>query len=118
MKLSQKDFLEFQKEFHRWMKIYGCTSWEARFEFKDMEENDAGCTIQLSPRSAIVFLNKETERDEPGDIHRLAFHEATELMLGRIRVLAMERFLDERMLDEAFHEVIRILERVLFFKEK
>ena len=116
MKISKKQFEEFKDEFLYWVDVFGLKGWEIVFEFGskhllDVSENEAEVLIHVKSRQAFVTL-----RDDVSDpnIRKTALHEACELLLGKISNLAEERFATADALDEARHEVIHILDKLLF----
>jgi hypothetical protein len=114
VKVSQKDFQRFQAEFEKWRKFWSCAGWDVLFSLEDLGNLEAGLDIQLQDRIVKVSLNTEVS----SSVEKLAFHEATELFLGRLRVLSGERNVDPRVMDEAFHEVVHVLSGKIFLEEK
>lgn len=115
MKTTEKDFLAFKEEFLRWVDVYGLKDWEVKFVHGDTEiTNDAEAMVSPENRQALVGLAKEITRE---DVRFLAFHEATELFLGKLRTLASDRFTTQEAVGEEIHRLIRVLEKVLYLKE-
>ncbi len=69
----------------------------------------------MEGRAAWVTLSQSCLRD---DVRKIAFHEAAELFMSRFFCLAKARFVDEDMITEANHEIIRTLERIIYDPQK
>jgi hypothetical protein len=108
---NEKDYKIFQAEFRRWVELLGLGDWALEFEWKHTEGTEALVEATLCQRLATVVLAKEVQ--DGRDVKELAKHEAMELLLMPLRVLAMERFSTCPQIDEAVHAVIQRLSRVL-----
>lgn len=113
------DYEVFKKEFVRWQGRFGLVGWETFFEHDNVEDYRAEIAYNCIGRSVTVTLSKTwknfTVAPTEVDIRKVAFHEACELLLGRIKVLARERFLQPSEIDEEIHAIIRTLENAVFW---
>ena len=122
---TQKHFEMFKKEFLRWVDRYGLTGWKLDFEHgmsnynssNGNEDRDGGANAWLkihsvTGRLATVGLSEEV--DDVKDIKQYAFHEASELLLARLCFIAEARYCQQSEIEEERHNLIRILENVLF----
>jgi hypothetical protein len=119
---TPEHFKVFKEEFLRWRHILGLTDWEILFKHTSPPEDSrayVGYTTMY--RCATVFLSPIWKNfDEPlldAQVRKAAFHEACELLLARLNILAQDRYLREGEITEAIHEVIRVLENVLFWRD-
>jgi hypothetical protein len=118
---TPEHFAVFKEEFLRWVDIFGLKGWEIIFEHKDPPEaSRAYIGYTVTGRCATVFLSPEWENfSEPPTnqmVKKSAFHEACELLLARLYMLSMERYVQKDEIKEEIHAIIRTLENVLFPK--
>lgn len=115
---TEEDFEAFVDEAKFWIARFGLKGWGIDFKVEDIGSR-AILRMNVSGRRAVVSLAKDfgggfTKKD----VRRSAFHEVCELLLARTWDVALKRDLtpDQRRdaLEEAQHEVIRILENTIF----
>jgi hypothetical protein len=120
---TAKDFKLFKETAQYWIKRFGLTGWEIYIEHADdpEQENIAWCKVYtgasgLSNRTTTIGLEKVWAENDvtPLEIRKAAFHEVCELMFSRLEILAVERFVLRREIREEVHNLIRIMEHVLF----
>lgn len=110
MKTTPEQFEQFKAEFMRYVDIFGL-SYKFYWEHKAKKSANAWVSIQdLKDRIATVGLAGNV--DVP-NVAELAKHEAIELLVGRLVVLAEDRYATENEIDEERHALIRILERII-----
>jgi hypothetical protein len=119
MKTTKKDFALFKKECEKWIEIFGLKGWRVYIEHKIPPKGKAWCELDLENRIATIIMNLDWDDDKCDyEIRKTAFHESCELLLGRMDVVSKWRHSSESEIDEARHEVIRILENVLWKNRK
>lgn len=102
----------------------GSGSWGGGVAFAHGGEvggNRAQICFRLGSRLATITLAKNWGHCEVTDeqIRCSAFHEVCELFLGRLAVLAKERFcVEEFQIDEEVHNIIRTMENAIFMRER
>lgn len=114
-KLTQRDFQVFQAEAKRWIKIFGLVDWEITFEFSDtFPDNRATCaTSDVGARSAYLILTQTWDyKPKHAELRRCAFHEVCELLFVQLRAAVRVRGVDEDLVDQEVHRMIRIFENV------
>ena len=116
---TPEHFEIFKAEFLRWVTILGLTDWELFFKHTNPpEDSRAYIGYTTTYRCATVYLSPIWENfDEPPtdeQVRKVAFHEACELLLARLNILAQDRYLRHGEVTEAIHAVIRVMENVLF----
>ncbi|MHB1000466.1 MAG: hypothetical protein ACYC27_14600 [Armatimonadota bacterium] len=111
-------FLLFQKEFNRWVEIFGLKQWEVIFTNKPDDDGRAGVDWEIP--SYIVKVNLSTiwyGYDDPvsdDEIRISAFHEACELLLAPIHACMSRRYLMKHEVEEELHVLIRTLENTMY----
>ena len=114
---TPEQFEIFKVEFTKWQKFFGLLGWEVSFDHRDIEHRGT-ITFDIASRCATVTLGKKWDNYDieidKVDICKTAFHEACELLLGRLRVLALARFLHQEEIDEEVHVIVRTLENVFW----
>jgi len=119
MKTNKKDFKLFKKEVRKWVEILGLKGWKVVFEYIESEGNCA-FYIRNSP-GRIITISLSADYDDllytEKGIKLSAFHEVIEgLLLARFDDMIDRRKYSGEEIEEARHEVTRILEHVLFPK--
>lgn len=115
MKTTKKDFKEFKTEFLVWMKKFGLNDIHFNF-IHTLSKNYAQVIGDHNQKAYVVFFSKDFMDMEVlpnGFIKYLAYHEACECLLYRLRTIAMNREFNEDDLDSEVHAVINRLEKVL-----
>jgi hypothetical protein len=120
--IQEKHFKIFKEECERWVKITGIENWFISYELNkniDVDGNLAHVMYHLEDRLVTITLNANYDEGRiPTDdeIKRAAFHEVWEIVFARLQYLAKERFCNEKEINDSRHEIIRILENVLWTK--
>ena len=115
-KLKKKDFRIFIEEFRYWVDKFGLKGWEFFYQF---EEEDCRACIQRDVQGRLVIVTLSKTFDvEPTDamLKRCAFHEACELLLSPLVSLVTQRSVSDNQLEEATHNIIRIMENEFFVR--
>ena len=116
-KITKKHFKVFKGAVHDWLEIYGLKDWLVSIILGVPEEHksEAGeykaiCVSDLVSMQAEISINGKW-LDEPTDqkIKESAFHEASELLLSPLNILANTRYVLEREIEAARHEIIHRL---------
>lgn len=119
-KLQEKHFEIYKAECDKWIKIVGLGNWFITYNQHDFEntENLGEVEYVVEDRIATIYLNSDYSDKDPTEeeIRRAAFHEVWELVLGRMNNLSQLRFCNESEINDSRHEIIRILENVLWPK--
>ena len=118
-KTSKRHFKLFCDEINKFVDIFGLVGWEVYFEHKQYLSNvQAVCITDQQGRTCTIALSTEWIALKPTDleVRRAAFHEVCELLLSRLNTFAKYRFVKESQIDEESHNLIRILERVLWMR--
>ena len=116
-KTSKRHFKLFCDEVKKFIDIFGLVGWEVYFEHEQYLSNaQAVCITDQQGRTCTMALATEWVALKPTDleVRRAAFHEVCELLLSRLNTFAKHRFVRESQIDEESHNLIRILERVLW----
>lgn len=109
MKTTKIHLEEFKNSFLKRVDYLGLTGWNFWFERKKDDANSAWLKTDSEGRGATVGLNCIID----DEIDKLGKHEAIELLLVPLINLAKERFVSENSIEEAKHDIIRRLEKVL-----
>lgn len=110
----------FKKCCNKWIQFFGLKNWEIQFICEDSAKDEKAC-VYIDAESRICTFNIEQKwifEDKPTekDIDHAAFHEVAHALLGKLISLSFERFIKEREIESAEHEVIRILENAILPK--
>lgn len=123
MKTTKKDFNLFCKECLRWQEILGLSGFELRFVHGNaMSDKIYGnCMVDVTARTALIRLCKDWPEAKSFGIHlcdqeiRLtAFHEICHVWLDLLSSCARARYIYAHEIEEAEHDIIRTLEKVLY----
>ncbi|UCD87146.1 MAG: hypothetical protein JSV01_05120, partial [Desulfobacterales bacterium] len=118
-KTSKRHFTLFCNEVRKFIDIFGLAGWEVYFEHKQyLSTEQAVCITDQQGRTCTIALSTQWIGLKPTDseVRKAAFHEVCELLLSRLNTFAKDRFVRESQIDEESHNIIRILERVLWQK--
>jgi len=113
-KTTKKDFAEFKKECEKWIEYFHLNNYEHFFAHEDAKGRRARCWYDLVGRVTTIILGTKWEEvPEKHEIRRAAFHEACELLLSGLVILA-ENMFDKNHVAKQTHEIIRRLENTIF----
>lgn len=115
----KKHFEIYQKECEKWIDKLGLTDWEASFNQGKRRDCAAWLSFDCLNRCATFhFSDEQTFADlNPQQIKANARHEVLELLLGRLRDLAGQRYgLMQEDIDEECHVIIERLQKVIIKK--
>lgn len=115
-KTTADHFKLFKKEFKKWVDIFGLKGWEVEYKHTPSGDSLAWMNADLVGRVATIGLAPVWERTKTTthEIKKCAFHEASELLLYKMRSLAKYRYATLYEIDEENHNIIRTLEGVIF----
>ena len=119
MKTAPEHFDIFKKECQKWIEIFGLKNWEVNYYHKkDSNKNTLAWTsYNYEGRVVNVYLNTEWRNKDLSEYEfkKSGFHEAIEILLYPIRYIGECRYVQGAFeIDIAIHDVIRILENVLW----
>ena len=117
MRTNKRHFKQFCKSFLKYLDFFGVTGWEVLFYHDDPDDEDIDAYVRanIQNRTILVGLYKEISRE---DVDFLAFHEAAEVFLYKLRYLADSRYIVKDEIDEEVHNLIRVLESRFFGGKK
>ena len=118
-KTTKRHFNVFCAEVIKFIDIFGLMGWEVNFEHRLYLNNaQAVCITDQEGRTCTMALATDWIALKPTDleVRKAAFHEVCELLLSRLNTFAKYRFVRESQIDEESHNLIRILERVVWKK--
>jgi hypothetical protein len=119
---TEGDFQIIQEAVAYWQRRLGLLDWYIYTRHKNRDRDaQASCYPDLSGRCATLYLSKVLDNydEPPGEtfIRRMAFHEVCEVLMARMLICAVARYVTREEIDEARHEIIRTLEHVIFDEE-
>lgn len=118
-KTTKRHFKLFCDEVDKFVGLFGLVGWEVYFDHKTyVSSAQSVCITDQQGRTCTIALATEWVALKPTDleVRKAAFHEVCELLLSRMNTFAKGRFVREDQIDEETHNLIRILERVLWEK--
>ena len=114
-KTTAKDFALFKRECRAWIEKFGLADWDILWAHeKDDPGILANCRTDYN-RQATISLNAVWQETQPTDVEikLTAKHEAMELLLAPLLILANARFIDRDSVPRETHAIINRLMRVL-----
>lgn len=113
-KTTDDDLTVFKSYFENMRAKLGLSGWRIIFAIKDIGDADAKCFASMEDRFVRIRLSCEfDEKPTHEDLKHFAEHEALELLLIRLVIIGMARFVTESEMHDARHEVIQILQPLL-----
>lgn len=119
MKTTRGQFEQFKVEFRRWQDLLGLTDWRVCFEHDKIAASEKAYAIiypNCEGRIATVIYNTELDMKDGSvigyDPVNTGRHETLELLLARLKDLALSRNVKESDVHEEVHVVIRRLENL------
>jgi hypothetical protein len=119
-KTTTEHFELFKQEHQKWVDFFGLKEWKVYYIHGGSEDdgNSLAWSIFNADNSRIVTIGLTVDLGETIPTEHLimesAFHEACEMLLYKLYILGIQRFLRVEELEEARHEVIRTLENAVF----
>ena len=114
MRVTQKYFEDFKKEFTKWQQKFGLTQYEVHFHRNTEKNFAAQIEVNEMAKMAEVGLAKSMSRDDITDGPECqAKHEAIHLLLHRMKWLGQTRYIESQDLQEEWEASVRRLEKVL-----
>lgn len=118
LKTTPKHFEIFKKECDRLLRVWGLDGWNVSYLHKKMGDRYAETYRRLTSRQATIALNTEwgVEDVRPlseKELNKLAKHEVLHVLLGRLGICAEARYVTETEVEEAEHEVIAHLLKII-----
>ena len=118
---NKQAFALFQSECERWIAKYGLFDWKVSFTNEFQDDMLGSCIYSYVNHGAIFNLAPldcwPEEMRTPKDIRYVAFHEVTELLIGDLRLLTMERNVTEEQVEAATHSLIHRLEKAFYVEQ-
>jgi hypothetical protein len=114
MKITNKDFMLFQAEVKRLMRVYGLSGWQVYFKQDDILSYGEVKTSALD-RVVTFTFPKTIERGAESDYNPLktAKHEVCHLLLAPLSDLAYTRFTSENEIYAAEEDIVNKLASIL-----
>jgi len=117
VKTTEKDFQIFKKKAVYWIEKLGLKNWRVVYEHSLVRDEGVAHNYSYLPGMVCTLtLSTEYDADDYSEysIRRSAFHEVIELLLARLCICGKSRFVTADELEESRHEIIRVLENVMF----
>lgn len=113
---TKEDFELFKKCITYWIKHFGLYGWDVHLDHRTDKDSLAYTSYNVPNRSVTIVLSKDWDCTKITDIQidKSAFHEIGELLMMRLRFIAETRFISEEEIGEEVHNIIRILEHVIW----
>ena len=113
--ITSEQFAIFKNECERLVERFGLFGWDIGYGLKDADDNIAECSGDVQARTANITIARELEESD-GEYEAIldhARHEVLEVLMLRINSLMLSNHISDEEADEARHEVINILNRIL-----
>ncbi len=116
-KTKKKHFDLFEYRLRRWIDYLGLKGWHTICEHGETNIDNAGASYSYELRARIVKFIFSDVVERGTDINKLAiqsaFHEVCELLLARLVTYTYEKDAKPEEIEDAVHEIIRILENTV-----
>lgn len=118
METTKEHFKIFKNQCKKWVAIFSLKRWKIYYEHKKLKDSFGKINYDLNAMNATMTLSTDWDGFEINKktLSHTAYHEVIHLLIGRLDVCAMSRFTTVTEITEAIHEIIRILENVMFDK--
>lgn len=114
-KTTKEHFDMFKEECKKWQEVFGLHGWEFIFEHKKDTDNLGWFICDIVNRYATIGLTLTWDGElNTEEIKRVAFHEVCEVFLGKIKHLAIARYIRADEIEEEIHQVEKMLEHIIF----
>ena len=114
MKVTRKHFKIFKRECWKWIRRFGLVDFEWIFRVGKTEDADAQYSWDEQHRIVRVTLSKDLSRKPTKkNLRHIAFHEVFEILLGKLSIMAGDRYSYGRV-DEERHRIVKVMENVFF----
>ena len=118
-KTTASDFKYFKERCEYWINIYNLKNWRIYY-LHEQDDGTAKACIDYDSEAMTVALTLQKSwgsniisKDE---LDKTAFHEVQEILLTKIHSIAQSRSYEPYFLEQARHEIIRIMENAVFPK--
>jgi len=113
-KTPKSEFEYFCDRVRHWCSLFSLQDWEVYFQLTALSQDVATVQYDLEARQAQFSYNthldnKRSRRTIDAD----AFHEACELFLASLAVIAVRRTFDRDIMEGEIHRIIHVLQGLL-----
>lgn len=115
-RIAKAEFRLFKQECRFWIRRLGLKDWRVTIFRVPLLGNTVGeCRYDMGNRLATIVVSNRrwTKNHFRREIRRTAKHEVIELLLCRLDGLARRRDVTFSELEEARHQIVRTLEKVV-----
>jgi hypothetical protein len=115
---SKRHFIMFKTYFEEFADLFGLDDWDVDFLHENDEERlhaVSTTTGDIDQHQALIRFSKSWPKSmlSKDNIKRVAMHEALEVVLMELRIIAGERFINANEIDRAVHCVIHRVSNLL-----
>ena len=110
-KTTKKDFKEFQKEFMKYVELFGLKGYSVFFGREEINGGHAEIRVNIRDRVATVVLSTEKHEKHFQTMRDCAKHEALHLLIARLEDLAKRRYVTPGDINEECEGIVEILEK-------
>ena len=112
---TDEPFDIFREEFVAQCSLLGLTEWDVRVRHHDTEGNLAIVAYDIEAMYADVRLDPTWDIEPTeAELKSTAFHEAHELLLAKLKMMAYQRTASEREINGIVHEVVHKLQHAYY----
>lgn len=116
-KITKKHFNMYKESTYKWLNEFQINDYRVCFVLEDNDDDYARVNWDDADKICVFSISKEWDmKPTEKSICKVAFHEVWELILGGLRRLAEDRYVEEREILIANHSIIRRLENTVFEK--
>jgi len=112
MKTTRKEFLEFKKEFMKYVDLFGLKDYRLVFEHTEVDGAYADILVNHDGRTAVIRLSDDCNEDWLGPKSN-ARHEAIHLLIAEVGYWARCRYTTPDEISAAEEGLVRVLEKVI-----
>lgn len=113
---TKEDFEKFKEFIIYWIDFFGLRNWEVEFGHAEDDTAMAYTKFNVPNRNITIVLATDWgERKVTNEeLNKTAFHEVCEVLLLKVRYIADARYIHDEDIGSEIHDVIRILENVVW----
>ena len=110
-KTTKQDLREFQKEFMKYVELFGLKGYSVLFGLEEIDGGHAEIRVNIRDRVATVVLSTAKHEKHFQTMRDCAKHEALHLLIARLEDLAKRRYVTPGDISEECEGIVEILEK-------
>lgn len=122
MKTTKKHFEIFKKECEYWIEKFKLDNWTFVYEWRDISKHGVDGACNQGGLNYVAHISLDTDIDDENiskeisieqEIKNCAKHEITHILIKRMKLLAIQRYVREEEIEDEEESLVRKLEKLL-----